>query len=182
MDFARIAFSVLELLVTIGMAVLVVYLTMRALIRTNTDFDEDKEILRGNVSVGILVASLLLSSANIMHQAFSPVADTVRFHLSGVSKNAVYWYWPVAAYALGNLALAFVIVVATMSLSLRLFGRLTRTRSTRPGKELEKGNVAIGILLSSVVLIVSMFVGEGVKSISKALIPAPTTGQIQIMR
>src|SRR5688500_3841393 len=82
MDLARVAVSALELLLTIVMAVLVVYVTMRALIRANTDFDEDKEILKGNVSVGILVAALLLASANIMHSAFSPVADAIHLTLT----------------------------------------------------------------------------------------------------
>ena len=173
--------SVCELLVTIAMAVLVVYMTLRALIRTNTDFDEDKAILHGNVSVGILVAALLLASANIMHQAFRPVADTVHTVLTSPLVEA-HQQWKLVFYSLGNLVLAFLIVVATLSFSLRLFGRLSRTKDTRPGKELEKGNVAIGVLLSSVVLIVSLFVGEGVKALSKALIPKPSIGSMQIMR
>jgi hypothetical protein len=173
--------SVCELLVTIMMAVLVVYMTLRALIRTNTDFDEDNAILHGNLSVGLLVGALLLASANIMHQAFRPVADTIHTVLTSPLVEA-HQNWKLAAYALGNLALAFFIVVATLSFSLRLFGRLSRTKDTRPGKELEKGNVAIGVLLSSVVLIVSLFVGEGVKALSKALIPKPSIGSMQIMR
>jgi uncharacterized membrane protein YjfL (UPF0719 family) len=180
MDFSRVALSAFELLMTIGMAVLVVYVTMRALIRTNTDFDEDKEILRGNLSVGVLVAALLLASANIMHHSFSPVADTIHAHFAGPARAGSAWQ--IASYALGNLALGFVIVVGTLSLTLRLFGRLTRTERTRPGKELERGNVAMGVLLSAVVLIVSMFVAEGVQALSKALIPVPTTGRIQILR
>jgi uncharacterized membrane protein YjfL (UPF0719 family) len=180
MDLTRVALSALELLVTIGMAVLVVYVTMRALIRANTDFDEDKEIARGNVSVGLLVAALLLASANIMHNAFTPAADAVRAHFSGPAGGATHAQ--VLLYAIGNLALGFVVVVATLSFSLRLFGRLTRSEKTRPGKELERGNLAVGILLSCVVLIVSMFVGGGVQALSKALIPAPRTARIQIMR
>jgi hypothetical protein len=57
-----------------------------------------------------------------------------------------------------------------------------RTKDTRPGKELEKGNVAMGVVLSGVVIIVSLFVGEGVKALSKALIPKPSVGRMQIMR
>ena len=173
--------SVCELLVTVAMAVLVVYATLRALIRANTDFDEDKEILKGNLAVGILVGALLLSSANIMHQAFKPVADAVHMTLTSPLAEGSR-QWRLGLYALGNLALAFVIVLGTLSFSLRLFGRLSRTKDTRPGKELEKGNLAIGVLLSSVVIIVSLFVGEGVKSLSKALIPKPAIGRMQVMR
>ncbi|MBI5594563.1 MAG: hypothetical protein HY928_00590 [Elusimicrobia bacterium] len=181
MDFLKVAVSVGELIVTVVMAVLVVFVTYRALIHANTDFDEDQEIIKGNLSVGLLVAALLLASANIMHQAFKPVADTLHLCLSNPLAQESN-QGAMVLYALGNLALAFVIVVFTLSFSLRVFGRLTRTKETRPGKELERGNVAVGVILSSFVLIVSLFVGEGVSSISKALIPRPNVGRMHIMR
>ncbi len=182
MDFLKVFVALGELAVTICMAVLVVYITYRALIKANTDFDEDVEIIKGNLSVGVLVAALLLASANIMHQAFRPVADTIHIYLSSSLVGETTNKGTLALYALGNLALAFVIVVFTLSFSLRVFGRLARTKDTRPGKELERGNVAMGVILASFVLIVSLFVGEGVSSISKALIPRPNVGRLQMMR
>ena len=181
MDWMRIGVSVAELLVTIVMAVLTVFVVYRALIKTNTDFDEDKEILKGNLAVGLLVAALLLAAANMMHQAFQPVADTVHMTLTNpLAKEGRTW--KLAVYSIANLGLAFFIVVSTLSFSLRLFGRLTRTKDSRPGKELLKGNVAIGVILSSFVLVVSLFVGEGVRAVTKALIPRPSVGRMMIMR
>ncbi|MFH2202089.1 MAG: DUF350 domain-containing protein [Elusimicrobiota bacterium] len=181
MDPVRIIVSFLEMILTVVMAVLVVYVTLRAMIRTNTDFDEDKEIVKGNIAVGLLVAALLLASANIMHQAFKPVVDTIHLYLTSPLIESTK-QWKLAAYAVGNLVLAYFIVVFTLSASLRLFGRLARTRNTRPGLELQKGNVAIGVILASFVLIVSLFVGEGVAALSKALIPQPSVGRMHIMR
>lgn len=179
MTFTSILANAFELGLTVVMAVMVVYATLRALIRSNTDFDEDKELAKGNVAVGILVASLLIASANIMYQAFEPVAAMIRRHLTpGVAAGDP---WKLALAAVGNLVLAFVVVVATMSFSLRLFGRLTRSKGMRAGKELEKGNVAVGILLAAVVFIVSLFVGEGVKALSKAIMPKPTSGMMRVM-
>ncbi len=181
MDTLRVLVSFMELIFTLLMAVLVVYVTMRAMIKTNTDFSEDKEIAKGNLAVGLLVAALLLAAANIMHQAFKPVVDTVHLYLTSPLVQSTK-QWKLAVYAVGNLVLAYFVVVATLSLSLRLFGRLARTKNTRPGLELQKGNVAIGVILASFVLIVSMFVGEGVAALSKALIPQPSVGRMHIMR
>lgn len=181
MDPFLVFVSFLELILTVVMAVLVVYVTLRAMIRTNTDFDSDREILKGNVAVGLLVAALLLASANIMHQAFKPVADTVHLYLTSplIEKTQ---HWKLFMYALGNLVLAYLIVVGTLSISLRLFGKLAKTKNTRPGLELKRGNIAIGVILSSFVLIVSLFVGEGVSALSKALVPQPDVGHMEIMR
>ena len=57
MDWMRVGVSVAELLVTIIMAVLTVFVVYRALIKTNTDFDEDKEILKGNLAVGLTTSA-----------------------------------------------------------------------------------------------------------------------------
>jgi hypothetical protein len=179
MDWLRVAVSAAELVVTVMMAVLTVFVVYRALIKTNTDFDSDKQILKKNNAVGLLIGSLLLAAANMMHQAFKPVADAIHMALTNpLAKEAANW--KLGLYSAANLVLAFVIVVTTLSFSLRLFGRLTRTKETRPGRELLKGNVAIGVILSSFVLVISLFVG-GVKSLTKSLVPRPNVGHMMIM-
>jgi len=52
----------------------------------------------------------------------------------------------------------------------------------RLGEQLKKGNVAVGILLAAVVFIATHYVGEGVSALTKALVPQPTIGKIEIMK
>jgi hypothetical protein len=73
-----------------------------------------------------------------------------------------------------------LLAVITISVTLRLFGRLVK--SLHAGQELQRGNLAVGIVLSSVVLVAALYVGEGVSAISKALVPQPSIGQIEIMK
>jgi uncharacterized membrane protein YjfL (UPF0719 family) len=173
--------SVLEFAITVIMAVLVVYATLRALIRTNTDFDEDKALHQGNAAVGVLIAALLLGSAHVMYRALEPVTDLLR-EVMASSVASELSLWKLLLAAAGNLVIGFVIVVATMSFSLRLFGKLMRREGIRAGQELEKGNLAVGILLAAVVTIVSFFVGDGVKAVSKVILPAPAAGVMRILR
>ena len=181
MSLLRILVSVLEFALTVVMAVLVVYATLRALIRTNTDFDEDKALAQGNAAVGVLIAALLLGSAHIMYRALEPVTDMLRQVLTGGYAPDIP-RWKLVLAAAGNLVLGFVIVVAVMSFSLRLFGKLMRREGIRAGVELEKGNLAVGILLAAVVTIVSFFVGDGVKALSKVVLPAAPAGAMRILR
>jgi uncharacterized membrane protein YjfL (UPF0719 family) len=181
MNMMGVLASLFEFALTVVMAVLVVYCTLRALIHTNTDFNEDEALLKGNIAVGILIASLLLGSANIMCRAFEPVTDLIRQYLT-LSYAREMGGWKLLFATIGNLALAFFIVVATLSFSLRLFGRMTRTEKMRAGAELQKGNLAVGILLAAVVVIVSLFVGDGVRAVSKAVLPCPAAGAMRIMR
>ena len=51
----------------------------------------------------------------------------------------------------------------------------------RVGEQLQQGNLAVGMLLSAVVFIATLYVGEGVSALTKALVPQPKIGTIQIM-
>lgn len=176
----QLALGLFDLALSAVLAVLVVFTTYRVFIKANTDFDEEEEIKKGNVSVGILVAALLLASANIIQQALSPVMNLVALQLGGFSEGGPGG-WKVALYAVAHLALAFVLLVAAVSFSLRLFGRLARGRM-RLGRELHEGNVAVGLVLAGVVFVVSLYIGEGIHALAKALVPQPSVTQMRIMR
>ncbi|MFA6092412.1 MAG: hypothetical protein WCU88_07500 [Elusimicrobiota bacterium] len=181
MNLLCLGASVIELALTAVLSVSVVYLTLRALIRTNTDFDEDKALLQGNLAVGILVAALLIGSAHIMYRAFEPAVDLLRGYITNAHARC-FSVGRLILVTFGDLALAFLAVVASMSIALRIFGRLTRAHGLRAGQELEKGNAAVGILLAGVVAIVSLFMGGGVEALSKAVLPSAPVGSLRIMR
>jgi len=179
MFLTRFLVSLLEFGVTILLAVAVVFVTYRAMIKANTDFDEDEELRKGNFAAGPLVAALLLASANLIHKAFSPAIDALHVSLTGVARQTIE-PWKLALSLAGSLFLSFALAIVSLSFSLRAFGRFTR--NVKEGVELHKGNVAIGVVLSSVVLIVSMLVGNGVGSLTKTLTPSASVSRVQIMR
>ena len=180
MTFLRFFIGCAKLAISALLSVLVVFVTYRVFVKANTDFDEEVEIKKGNVAVGILVTALLLASANIIQNALGPVMNLVAQSLD--SQGApVIGHWKLLGLAVANLAMAFIMAVVSMSFSLRVFGKLTRSYMVA-GQELHKGNVAVGLLLSGVVLVVGLYIGDGISSLAKALIPQPTMGAVQIMR
>lgn len=167
-----------KLLLSALTAVLVVFTTYKVFIKANTDFDEEEHIKKGNVAVGLLVTALLLGSANIIQNALTPLTSVLLFSLQGGAP--AMGRGKLALYAAAHLTMAFLMAVVAMSFSLRVFGRLTRSYM-RAGQELEKGNVAVGLLLAGVVFVVGMYIGDGVESLAKSLVPQPGFGQIQLM-
>lgn len=168
-----------KLLVSAFMAVLVVFITYKVFIKANTDFDEEKEIRKGNVAVGLLVTALLLGSANIIQNALTPLTNVLLFSLQSGAPQQMSRL-RLGLYAAAHLTMAFVLAVVAMSFSLRVFGKLTRSYMVA-GKELEKGNVAVGLLLAGVVFVVGMYIGDGVEALAKALVPQPGFSQIRVM-
>ena len=171
--------GIVKLLISALLAVLVVFLTYKVFIKANTDFDEEVEIKKGNVAVGILITALLLGSANIIQNALTPLTNLLLFQFQ--QGAATMSRGRLALYTAAHLIMAFLMAVLAMSFSLRVFGRLTRNYM-RAGKELEKGNVAVGLLLAGVVFVVGMYIGDGVEALAKSLIPQAGYSSIQLMR
>lgn len=176
----RIIVSVFEFLLAVLMSGIVIYVTYKIFIRANPDFDMEDEIAKGNTSVGILVASILFSASVILQKAITSVVSMFRLYMSAPGENNIA-LWKLILMSAGHLTIAMAAAVITISVTLRLFGRLTREK-LHAGKELQKGNVAVGILLSAVVIIACMYVGEGVSAVSSALVPQPSIGEIEILK
>ena len=179
MSGAHVLLSVFEFAFTVVLSVLVVYVNYQIFNRANPDYDEEEEIKKGNMGVAILSAAILFASALIIKNAIFPVVSLVRLYLTSPMSDSLTKA-QLALYAVSHLVMAFVVSVLTISFTLRMFGRLTK--NIEEGKELRKGNPAVGVMLASVVLIVALFVSEGVSSLSKALIPQPSIGRVKVLR
>lgn len=175
----RVMVSVFEFMMSVLMLGFGIYLTYRMIITANPDFDMEIEIKNGNVGVSVLVAAAMWSTAMIVHKVLFSVVSMFRMFVTAYnSGTASYWHLPFVAVA--HLVMAFALAIMTISITLRMFGKLT-TRM-KEGEELKKGNTAVGVLLAAVVVVAAMYVSEGVSSLSKALTPQVTTGKIQILR
>jgi uncharacterized membrane protein YjfL (UPF0719 family) len=182
MFLTQVTRGLFEFVLMVVMSGAVIWVTYEMFVAANPDFHMGEEIKKGNVSVGTLMAAILFSASMILKQGLESVVTIFRVYLTTPTESG-FSLWQLLLMAMGHLVIAMVLALITISVTLRLFGRLARRfNDVAPGKELQRGNVAMGILLSSVVLISAMYVGEGVSALSKSMIPQPKIGHIQIMR
>lgn len=179
MFLKQVLVSIFEFGMTVVMSVLVVFVTYRAMAYTNPDYDTQAELKKGNVAVAILLGALLFASGMMVQKGFTPVISLFRMYIMSPLQESVS-NWRMALHAVSHLAMSFILSVTTISFSLRMFGKLNK--DMKMGQELKKGNVAVGIILAAVILVVAMYVSEGIGSISRALIPQPSIGRVRIMR
>ncbi len=175
----RVIVSLFEFTLAVAMSGVIIALTYKIFVRANPDFNMEDEIKRGNVAVGTLMAAILVAASMILEKGMGAVVSMFRLYISSPGESTIR-LWQLVLICLAHLGLSMILAVITISVTLRLFGRLDK--SLHAGKELQKGNLAVGILLSGVVLIAALYVGEGVSSISKALVPQPSIGRIEIMK
>jgi uncharacterized membrane protein YjfL (UPF0719 family) len=179
MPAARFAVSLFHFVLMVVMSGFVIYWTYRTFIRANPDFDMEEEITKGNVAVGLLVGTIVYSASQILMAGTDSSFQMIRMHVLAPTEANASVAGLLGRMA-GHLAISMGLAVVSISLTLRLFGRLSRRMHA--GKELQKGNLAVGILLSSVVLVSSIYIKDGVTSLMKALTPQPSYGQIQVVK
>jgi uncharacterized membrane protein YjfL (UPF0719 family) len=175
----RVLTSVFEFFLTVSLSVLVVFFNYRLFQHANPDYDHEEELRKGNMAVAILLAALLFASGMMVQKGVYPVVTLFRLWMTS-PLDAGLTKFQILAYGVTHIVMSFVITVLTMSFSLRFYGRLTR--SLREGEELKKGNAAVGVMLGAFVLVVGMYVSEGLGSLSKSLIPQPNIGRVRVMK
>ena len=178
MNLTSVLLAVVEFVLTAGLSLLVVYVNYRLFIATNPDYDAEEELNKDNMGVAVLLSALLLGAGIIVRQGLDPTISMLRLYYV-----APYPYlngWQLIALAFAHMGFVFVIAVYTISLSLRFWGRLTPR--IHEGQELKRGNTSVGIVLAAVVLVMAMFMSDGISRLTKALIPQPSIGHVEISR
>jgi uncharacterized membrane protein YjfL (UPF0719 family) len=179
MPATRVIVSLFHFVLMVVMSGFVIFWTYRTFIRANPDFDMEVEITKGNIAVGMLVGTILYCASQILMAGTDSSIQMIRMHMLAPTEQNASVLGLLGRMA-GHLAMSMGLAVLSISMTLRLFGRLTR--KMHAGKELQKGNIAVGILLSSVVLVSSIYIKDGVSSLMKALTPQPSFGQIEVVK
>jgi hypothetical protein len=124
------------------------------------------------------MASILIAGSTILYRGLSGFEELIRLHVSAPGQMGLVW-WKIAILGFLHIVVALFMSVFTISVTLRLFGKLVKTM--KPGKELQKGNIAVGLLLSAVVIVSALFIGSGVSSVAKAMVPQLEVSNVEVM-
>ena len=149
----RLWASLFELVLMVGISSLIIAMIYRIFLKANPDFDMEQEIKNGNAAVGILMAVIMISAALILQSGLAASINNFRLSLSA-PPGSVGPLWQSGLLIVAHLVASIAIAVFTISVALRLFGKLTRKINPEMhlGRLLKEGNVAVGIILAAVVL------------------------------
>ena len=179
----RLLISLAELGLMIVASGLIIVLIYRIFLKANPDFDMEESILNGNVAVGILISTIMVCAALMLSKGLDASIRVFRLTMAAPVESGAALGEAMLLIA-GHIVLSLAIAVITITITLRLFGLLSRKINPQMnmGQQLKQGNIAVGILLSAAVFIATLYVGEGVSAVTKALVPQPDVGTIRIMR
>ena len=144
-----------QLAIAIVVSAIVAFLSFYLFQWFTRDLDEWEELRQGNPAVGVVLGAMLLAVSLILRPALA--VDTAQWDAG----HQVY-VQVLLAEAL-QLAVGLVLAVLALGLALLIFASLTR--GIDEIGELKKGNLAVGGLLSGVVLGVGLMLSQAVGQI-----------------
>lgn len=142
------------------------------------DINENEELNANNIAVAVVLSGMLLSAAIVVKQVLSPAMSTFEtFLYDGFSVAALAQF---IGYFLGYLAGTLLITVIAIWLAIISFLKLTR--DIDEFAEIKKGNIAVALVLAISIVIMGYFLADGIKTLLDAVVPFPSSIDIEIMQ
>jgi uncharacterized membrane protein YjfL (UPF0719 family) len=165
MLWENIIVGLIQLVVSILFAVLALYIGFAVLGKITQGIHEEKELAKGNVAVGIIVASVFVAIALVVQSGVSGISVGINKALS-IGILSVDGLLAVAI-AFIQLILGIVLAVAAIYLALYILNKLTK--GVNEFEEIRKGNVAVALEMGGVIIAVAVIIQSGVIGITAAL-------------
>lgn len=159
--------AVVALLLSLWLAMQAVKRAIHMFDKQTHGIDEWSELQRGNTAVGIVLAAMILAVANIISSGVIGLTDSFMTP-PGDWSIQLAWTW-ILGIVIGivNLLVALWIGTAVIGLAIKALDRATE--KIEEMKEIQKGNVAVAVLVAGVLLAVSTIVAAAVRGISTVL-------------
>ncbi len=159
MAIESVIIGIAQLIIAIVLAVVSLYIGFAMLDRLTKKIDEEKELAKGNVAVGILVASIFISIAIVVQSGVVGISTGLRDVVDGNIFSLIA--------SIIQLMLGMILAVAGIYLSLNVFDRLTK--GIDEFEEIRKGNVAVAVEMAGVIIAVALIIQSGVLGITSSL-------------
>jgi uncharacterized membrane protein YjfL (UPF0719 family) len=176
MDWVSLAAGLVAYVVALFASVLLVFVTYRMNLLVTSKIDEERLLLSGNRSAALALGTIVLCQAILLRHAVFPTMAVVRnVILRPLTLAAGAW---AVGYALLFFAIVGVLSFLSVVVAAWLFSKMTRALPER--EEILKDNLAVAIFFALVLVGITLIVNEGLVDLSRAIVPYPESGVIQI--
>jgi len=158
--------GLVQLVIAIIFAVVALYIGFSVMGKITKDIDEEKELAKGNVAVGIIVAAVFVAIALVVQSGVSGLSVGINkalsvgiFSLDGLTAIGV---------SLIQLVLGIALAVGAIYLALYILDKLTK--GIDEFAEIKKGNVAVALEMAGVIIAVAVIIQSGVIGITASII------------
>jgi uncharacterized membrane protein YjfL (UPF0719 family) len=158
--------GLIQLIIAIVFAVIALYIGFTVFGKVTGTIDEQKELAKGNVAFGIVVAAIFVAIAVVVQSGVSGISV-------GIGKATAHGLTSMdgmiaIGVAFAQLILGILLAIGAIYLALSILDKLTK--GIEEFEELKKGNVAVALEMAGVIIAVALIIQSGIVGITAALI------------
>jgi len=177
MNLLQILMGTLELLVTVLISFVLIFFSYRIILMLTKKFDEEKQLKKKNVSVGIVLGGIFVGEAVVVKSAVYPAMAVFQLYATG-ERHSFFILLKTVGISLAFILLTGLLAVAVILLCFWLFNRLTPRINQY--EEVLDDNRAVAVLMALFIVALCILMSSGVSGLTKALIPFPDVGSIPL--
>ncbi|GIK62001.1 MAG: DUF350 domain-containing protein [Ignavibacteriota bacterium] len=177
MDFILLLTGLVQVVLSLIIAVALVYISSKIFRRLITGINESDELKNNNVAVAILNGSIILALILVVKKSIES-AITIFSNTLRNPDAILTSYFQSALIMIGHIILGGMIAFTTIYTALQIFMWLTKDLDEL--KEIKGNNIAVGILLGIIIVSMALLLQPGVDTILNSLIPFPPVSLIDI--
>jgi uncharacterized membrane protein YjfL (UPF0719 family) len=177
MDFILLITGIVQVLLSLIIAVTLVYISFKIFHRLITGINETDELRKNNVSVALLNGSIILALILVVKKSIES-AITIFGNTLRNPDAVLTSYLQSALIMLGHILLGGMIAFTSIYAALQIFIWLTKDLDEM--KEIKENNTAVGILIGIIIVSMALLLQPGVDTILNSLIPFPPVSLIDI--
>jgi uncharacterized membrane protein YjfL (UPF0719 family) len=155
--------ALVQLVVSLGFAMLAVYAGIRIFDRLTTGIDEIAELKRGNTAIGLLMGAVVIAYATVIAGGVASLTNVVL----GIGSKSPVETGVALLGGLVNLLIGLGLASVAITMAMRIFGKITKEMDEQA--ELKRGNVAVAFLLAAILFAVATVISSGVASVGAAI-------------
>ncbi len=157
--------GIVQLIIAVILAVVALYIGFSVFGKITKDVDEQKELAKGNVAFGIIVAAIFIAIAVVVQSGVAGISV-------GIGKASALGFTSVdgliaISVAIIQLVLGVLLAIGAIYLALNILDKLTK--GVEEFEELKKGNVAVALEMAGVIIAVALIIQSGIVGITTAL-------------
>ena len=177
MDLILLITGIVQVFLSLLIAVTLVYLSSKIFRKMITGINETEELKKNNVAVAILNGSIVLALVIVVKKSIES-AITIFGNTLRNPEAVLSSYLNSALIMLGHILLGGIIAFTSIYTALQIFIWLTKDLDEL--KEIKENNTAVGILLGIIIVAMALLLQQGVDTILNSLIPFPPVTLIDV--
>ena len=166
MNLLVVLSGISTLLLSLILGIFVLFIGFKMFTSLSRTINEEKELQKNNIAVAILSGSFIFAMGLMMKSSVNPLIQSIF--------RAIFYNETGIAGMLGNLSISLLQFIASLFISIislwfgvRGFTWLTRTIDEF--EEIKKNNIAVSILMASIIITLALFLQNGIEKLLQVL-------------